>query len=377
MSLSFDGGGPVAGTSGYRVRSARRAARPALARVRSVAAALPPHYYSQTTLLEACRALWGDRARSRLEQFHRAVGVEGRHLALSLEETAGLKSFAEANEAYVRRAVELGSEAVGHALDLAGLTPRDVDHVFFVTITGVATPSIEARVANRLGFRADVKRTPVFGLGCVAGAAGVARASDYLKAYPDHVAVLLSVELCSLTFQRGDVSARNLIASGLFGDGAAAVVLDGRTTPGAGPQVLATRSVLYPDTEEVMGWNVTGDGFQIVLSADVPQVVRDHLRRDVESFLGDHGLSLSDIGNWVCHPGGPKVLVALQESLGLPESALAVTWDSLRRIGNLSSASVLMVLGDTMRTGRPRPGTLALMIGMGPGFCSELVLLRW
>jgi alkylresorcinol/alkylpyrone synthase len=146
---------------------------------------------------------------------------------------------------------------------------------------------------------------------------------------------------------------------------------------GGGPEVLATRSVFYPDTEETMGWEVTSDGFRVVLSADVPTVVRRHVREDVDRFLAEHGLTRGDVGTYVCHPGGPKVLEALQEALEVPAEALQVTWDSLRRVGNVSSASVLMVLQDTLATRRPAPGTYGLMLGMGPGFCSELVLLRW
>jgi alkylresorcinol/alkylpyrone synthase len=256
-----------------------------------------------------------------------------------------------------------------------------VDHLFFVSVTGIATPSIDALLVNRLGLRADLKRTPIFGLGCVGGAAGVARAADYLRAFPDQVAVLLSVELCSLTLQREDFSIANLIASGLFGDGAAAVVMVGPEHPtgigAAGPEVVATRSIFYPDTQDVMGWKIGSDGFRVVLSADVPSVVRAHVRENVDAFLSDCGLALDDISSWVAHPGGPRVLEAFAEALELPQEAVARTWESLAELGNLSSASVLMVLRDVMGNGRPPEGDWGLMVGMGPGFCSELVLLRW
>jgi alkylresorcinol/alkylpyrone synthase len=197
------------------------------------------------------------------------------------------------------------------------------------------------------------------------------------------VAVLLSVELCSLTLQRGDTSVANLVASALFGDGAAAVVaagsrraeelLDARRVQ---PEVVATRSRLYPDSERTMGWDVGAGGLKIVLDSAVPTVVRRYLGDDVDRFLTDHGLGADDIGWYVAHPGGPKVLEALQDALGVDRAALGVTWDSLRRIGNLSSASVLHVLADTLETRPPRPGSYGLMLAMGPGFCSELVLLR-
>jgi alkylresorcinol/alkylpyrone synthase len=347
--------------------------------VLAVAPALPAHYRDQQALIDAAKEHWiGDPGlRRRLESLFRATGVEGRHLALSTDEMAAITSFAQSNDAYIRCAVELGARATEDALARAGLAPRDVDHVFFASVTGIATPSIDARIANRIGLRRDVKRTPIFGLGCVAGAAGLARASDYLRAFPDQVALLVTVELCSLTLQRDDESLRNLIASGLFGDGAAAVVLGGRARAGTGPQILATRSVLFPDTERMMGWDVGERGFRVVLSAEVPKLVREHLRGEVDDFLAAHELELPAIESYVCHPGGPKVLHAVAESLALPDGALDVTWQSLARVGNVSSASVLFVLDETMRARRPRAGSLGLLIGMGPGFCAELVLLAW
>jgi alkylresorcinol/alkylpyrone synthase len=247
-------------------------------------------------------------------------------------------------------------------------------------VTGVATPSIDARLMNRLGLPPRVKRMPIFGLGCVAGAAGIARAADYVKGFPDQVAVLLSVELCSLTLQPEDISIPNLIASGLFGDGAAAVVVTGTDRPAgeaSGPRIVATRSVFYHDSERVMGWDISETGFKIVLSGDVPAVAREKLRPDVDSFLADQGLTRADIASWVCHPGGPKVLEAMHESLELPPGALDVTWRSLREVGNLSSTSVLLVLEETLANHRPPPGSYGMLLAMGPGFCSELVLLQW
>ena len=350
-----------------------------LAKIAAVGATLPPHYYDQATLLEAFREHWSKRYFNldRLEQLHQNVLVGGRHLALPMEEYERLETWGQANDHWVRVAQELGGEAVLEALEGAGLSTDDVDALYFVTVTGVATPSVDARLMNRLGLPARVKRVPIFGLGCVAGAAGVARAADYLRAFPDHVAVLLSVELCSLTLQREDLSVPNLIASGLFGDGAAAAVLVGADRPANGPRVVDSRSVFYPDTEGIMGWEVSGGGFKIVLSAEVPEMVSRFLRRDVDAFLGDHGLTRSDVATWISHPGGPKVLSAMQEALELPDEALELSWRTLREIGNLSSTSVLMVLKETLESHHPEPGSWGVMSAMGPGFCSELVLLRW
>jgi alkylresorcinol/alkylpyrone synthase len=351
-------------------------------KIAAVGKAFPPNYYDQETLLAALRERWADRHYNteRLERLHQNVLVGGRHLALPIDEYAGLTTWGKANSAWIRVAQEIGGTAVLEALERAGLTPADVDALIFVTVTGVATPSIDARLMNRLGLPPWVKRMPIFGLGCVAGAAGIARAADYVRGFPDQVAVLLSVELCSLTLQPEDLSIPNLIASGLFGDGAAAVVVTGEDRPAgetSGPRVVATRSVFYPDSERVMGWDISETGFKIVLSSDVPVVAREKLRPDVDAFLADHGLTRADITSWVCHPGGPKVLEAMHEALELPEGALDVTWRSLREVGNLSSTSVLLVLEETLANHRPPPGSWGMLIAMGPGFCSELVLLRW
>jgi alkylresorcinol/alkylpyrone synthase len=346
----------------------------------SVGRALPAHYADQETLTAALRELWATQHHNpaRLEELHRSVQVKGRYLALPVDSYAALDTFERRNDAWLRCAEDLGAEAVSRALELAGLGPREVDHLMFVTVTGIATPGVDARLVQRLGMRPDVKRTPIFGLGCVAGAAGTARAADYLRGFPDHVAVLLSVELCSLTHRRDDASMANVIASGLFGDGAAAVLLAGSALgPARGPRVLASTSVLYPGTERVMGWEVGSQGFKIVLSAQVPDIVRKYVRADVDGFLASQGLCRGDIRHWVAHTGGPKVLSALEEALELGPGALVRSRRSLSEIGNLSSASVLFVLGDLLDSEQPKAGDLGVLMAMGPGFCSELVLLQW
>ncbi len=347
--------------------------------IAAVGSAFPDHYYGQDELLEAFRRVWAPKMFNldRLERLHKNVLVGGRHLALPVEEYDRLESWGQANDAWIEVAQEVGGRALLDALERAGLAVEAPAAIFFVTVTGVATPSIDARLINRLGLSPALKRVPIFGLGCVAGAAGISRAADYVKAYPDQVAVLLSVELCSLTLQQQDFSIANLISSGLFGDGAAAVVLAGAERGLAGPRVRATRSIFYPDSERVMGWDISESGFQVVLSPEVPDVVRRFLRRDVDAFLSDLGLSVRDISSWVAHPGGPKVLEAMQEALELRDGELDVTWRSLREVGNLSSTSVLLVLQETMAEHRPPPGSLGLILALGPGFCSELVLLEW
>ena len=348
-------------------------------RIAAVASAFPKHYYSQAVLLVALREYWKGQIENPrlLDQLFAHSGVDGRHLGLPLERYYDLKNFGDFNQAWIEVAQELGERAIRCAMGRAGLDLSRMGALFFVSVTGVASPSIDARLINRMRLPVGLRRTPIFGLGCVAGAAGVARAADYVRAYPDQVAVLLAVELCSLTLQRQDLSMANLVSSGLFGDGAAAVVVTGAEVESRGPRILATRSVFYPDTEDVMGWDISEKGFQIVLSREVPNVVREHLGPDVDTVLAEHGFTRADVGSWVLHTGGPKVLEAAEESLGLQNGELKVSWDCLRRMGNLSSASVLCVLEEVMERRRPEPGTLGVLAALGPGFCSEVVLLRW
>ena len=348
------------------------------AKIAGIGSALPKHYYDQETLRAALTDVWAKRYFNvrRIEQLHDNVLVRGRHLALPLEEYERIENWGQANDHWIRVAQELGGQAVLAALDRANVGVDDVDAFYFTSVTGLAVPSIDARLMNRLGLPSRVKRVPIFGLGCVAGAAGVARAADYLKGHPGEVAILLSVELCSLTLQREDLSVPNLIASGLFGDGAAATVLVGGGRADDGPRVVDNRSIFYPDSEQVMGWEISERGFKIVLSAEVPEVVGRHVRHDVDTFLSSHGLSRDDISVWVAHPGGPKVLQAFQQALELSDDDLALAWKTLHEVGNLSSTSVLMVLQQTL-SAPPSPGSWGLMSAMGPGFCSELVLLRW
>ncbi len=348
-------------------------------RVASVEKTLPGPGYPQEEILGRLLEVWAGQLPSeqRVAALHRNVQVGKRHLALPIDEYEALASFGDANRAWARAASALGAEALAGALTRAAVPRERVGALFFVSVTGLACPSVDASIVGRLALPPSVKRVPVFGLGCVAGAAGLARAADYVRAFPEEVAVLVAVELCSLTLQRGDRSVANLIASGLFGDGAAAAVVAGEAVPASGPRVRATRSVFYPDSEHVMGWEISERGFQIVLSPEVPEIVQRHLGPDVDAFLGEHGLSRGEIAAWICHPGGPRVLEAVESALALEGDALALARASLHEYGNLSSASVLFVLADTMNGAAPPPGSPALLLAMGPGFCSELVLLEF
>jgi alkylresorcinol/alkylpyrone synthase len=354
-----------------------------VSRIVGVSAALPPHSYAQSVITDTIAPMiTSDRSKQAvLRRLHEGSRVERRHLVLPLERYLEEQSFTTTNELFIEAATDLAEEALLAALAEAGIAADEVDFVLFTSVTGVSAPSIDALLVSRVGLRPDVKRVPMFGLGCVAGAAGIARLDDYLVGHPRGVAVLISVELCSLTVQRDDDSMANLVASGLFGDGAAAVVMVGSERAAAredaGFDIVGVRSALYPDTRDVLGFNPGETGFRIVLTAGVADVVDEHFGHDMTRFLGDHDVTTDAIDRWIAHPGGPRVLEAFSEALRLPADALEASWDSLARVGNLSSASVLHVLADSIRDAPPTAGELCALFALGPGVCAELVLLRW
>jgi alkylresorcinol/alkylpyrone synthase len=353
-----------------------------MTRIAAVRSAFPVNRYPQADFTQKVAELsgLGPDQRPLLERLHGNSGVDTRHTVLPLPEYRGVRGIVPANDRYIQEATDLGERALRCALAAAGLTARDVDLLIVTSVTGVAVPSLDARLIPRLGLRSDVKRLPIFGLGCVAGAAGLSRLHDYLLAWPRHTAALLAVELCSLSWPRTEVTTADLVASGLFGDGAAALAATGGAVAARGtvaaPRVVATRSEVFPDSGDTLGWRLGVDGFRIILTADLAEVVERRLSSSVSGFLAEHGLTVDDVGSWVCHPGGPKVIDAIQQSLKLPDSAVRLSRRSLAEVGNLSSASVLHILEQTM--GSPPPaGSAGLMIGLGPGVSAELVLLRW
>jgi len=353
-----------------------------------VGSAVPKYRYSQATLTNALKRLWADKLDNPelLDRIHARTRVASRHLAFPVQRYPEFRSWGETNSAWIEFAEELGSEALDKALRNAGMSRSELDALFVVSITGIASPSLDARIINHLGLRSDIKRTPIFGVGCVGGALGLTRAADHTLAYPTQTAAILAVEACSLTFRPDDLSKANLVSTGLFADGAAAVIVTGsgkaigdgdRSLSGVAPEILGSGSVFYPDSEDIMGWDISENGFRIVLSPRLPDFIRSRLAGDVDEFLAKYDLCRVDIGNWVIHTGGPKVLDAIQDTLDLSHGELDRSWDSLRRFGNLSSASVLLVLEDTVSTRPPPPGTLGVLLAMGPGFCTEMILLRW
>jgi len=351
-----------------------------MSRIVGVAPVLPEYQHTQEEITAELARLIPSTSNRRavMERLHAGTRIRTRHTALPLEDYRDLSSFGSANDHWLRIGTQLAERAARHALVAAGLEPADVDHVFFTSVTGIAAPSIDARLVPLLGLRPDVKRIPSFGLGCVAGASGLARVHDHLVGHSDDVALLVSVELCSLTVQQTDDSTANFVASGLFGDGAAAVVVVGSDRAERmgvrGPEIVGTRSTFYPDSADAIGWDVRDTGFQIVLSSRVGEIVERGFRPDVDALLAAHGVGLDDVGVHIAHPGGPRILDAFQTALELPEHALDASWASLERVGNLSSASVLHVLADVLDQ---RPGAHGLLYALGPGVAGEVLLLRW
>lgn len=351
------------------------------------ATALPRYHYRQAELTKTVQdALPEGMLRDgMLRRFFETVQVESRSFVIPVEHIMRLGGFKERNDIHIEAALELGEAVLRKALADAGIKPRDVAMLATTSVTGIAVPALDARLMNRIDFPSHMVRLPLFGLGCLGGAAGVARVADWLRGHPDKCAVLLAVETCSLAFQR-EAHVGNLVSIGLFGDGAAAIVMAGARHPlaterasGARTRVLGSLSTFFRNTEGVMGWDVGDNGFTPVLSADVPDIVRQQAPRAVDALLAPFRLTRTRVHRWVMHPGGPKVIAAMEESLELGHDALDPTRRHLSRVGNLSSASVLFILDEHRRSfaaGQDR-SAYGVMMALGPAFCAEVVLLRF
>ena len=349
--------------------------------------ALPGHRYTQKELADVARAGLPPEVfrEGMVERFFESVQVEERYMSVPAERLLTLQGFKDRNDLYIEVATDLGERALRKAFADADIEPGEVSMLMTTSVTGIAVPSLDARLMNRIDFDPSLVRMPLFGLGCLGGAAGISRVADWLRAYPGKCAVLLAVETCSLAFQYHS-DAATVISNGLFGDGAAAVVMVGAEHPlasqaglDARPHVLGSRSVFFPGTERTMGWDIADNGFNVVLGPDVPDIVRAHAGPGVDGLLSEHGLVREDIGTWVMHPGGPKVIDAMEDSLGLGRGALAATREHLRSVGNLSSVSVLFLLDEHRRRHVPGDGSgpYGVLMAMGPAFCAEIVLLRF
>jgi alkylresorcinol/alkylpyrone synthase len=301
--------------------------------------------------------------------------VRKRHAIFPVEYTVEPRSLTKTNQEYGEHAVKLGRQVAEECLQRAGLRADEVDLLITTSCTGFMIPSLDAHLIQQMDFRRDVRRMPFTELGCAAGAMGLSCAADFLRAHPGANALILAVELPTLTLQRKDVSQANLISATLFGDGAAAVLLTG--APKKGPRILATETYTFPNSLDAMGFDLRDSGFHILLSKDVPQMIRGEIRGLVDGFLEKQGLTRQRIKGWLLHPGGARLLGNIEEELGLARCDTQFSWDVLGEYGNLSSATIFFILREWLEKGPLAPGEYALAAAFGPGFSAEFVLLQW
>jgi alkylresorcinol/alkylpyrone synthase len=369
-------------------------------RIIATASSLPSTYYEQELLAQTLEnyiaslelpfeGLWLVR------DIFKNAKVQGRHFAIPLDSFYEPPDFGEGHRLMVEKRNELCAGALSRLFEKSGLAPSDIRHIASVTSV-MSIPSVDAEMMNRFGFRKDLKRVPILGLGCQAGAAGISRVADYLRGHPREAAILLGVEMGSSIWagplqrdlahllkhlQRDSAVYSTLIsqivASSLFGDGAAALLMVGDEHPlatKAGPRVVDTRSFFVPGTVGLMGMNMEDAGPRNVLGVEVPEMASRTFAEGLAGLLSEHALSVPRIAHWFIHPGGPKVLQEIQSAAQLPDSALAPSWGVLNEVGNLSSATVLYMLGQHSGA---QAGDVGLLTAMGPGFSEELVLLQW
>jgi alkylresorcinol/alkylpyrone synthase len=348
-------------------------------KIASVGRALPPHKLSQNDIRSFARSHFAiaDAGRERLLDVFENAQINDRYFSVPADWYLSAHTFVEKTEEYVRSCDSLGVAAVNDCLEARQVSPDQIDYVIFVSTTGLATPSIDARLINLLKMRSNIRRTPIWGLGCAGGAAGLSHAYHHLLGHPKERVLVVAIELCGLTFQQDDFSKSNFIATALFGEGAAAVLMTGDEVEADGVAVLDTRSTFWPDSLDVMGWNVMNTGLQVVFSQSIPRIVKDRAEENLSGFLGDHNLTLSDISYLILHPGGAKVIEAYQAALSLTNGKLDLCRQTLRDYGNMSSVSVLFVLAEHMQQYPLNSEKYGLISALGPGFCSESLLVQF
>lgn len=308
--------------------------------------------------------------------------ISNRHISVPTEWLSKEHSFKERNEIFKVTATKLAKDAIGKCLNNAGITPSEINNIIYVTSTGVMTPTLDAVLFNELGFSNHIKRTPLWGLGCAGGSAGISRAMDYTKAYPKEISLVIAIELCSLTFQKDDLTKSNIVAASLFSDGCACALIAGDESELAmktlhNAELLGSHSTIYDNSLDVMGWEVVETGFSVIFSRDIPNIVKKYVNPNITELLKMYDLSIKDIIHYVTHPGGLKVINAYEESLGLQSGALNISRKILREHGNMSSPSVIYVLDEFMKTiGSTKAGEYGLISSLGPGFSSELILFK-
>lgn len=352
-----------------------------MARLVSIGTAVPPYKIQQLEVQEFAKQLF---SRS-FKDIHRFLpifdhtGIEKRSFSKPRSWFETEHTFADKNDAYIEMACELGEKAIQRCVEQCGMNVTEIDHLIFVSTTGMATPSIDAHLVHRMGMNRHIKRTPIWGLGCAGGVVGLARAYEAAQASPRHKVMLVAVECCGLTFRRNDLSKSNLVATSLFADGAAAALVVGNETTwyhsDAGPIAVGAMSTLFPDSLDVMGWEILNDGLKVVFSKEIPILVKEKIQPLVMEFVQKNHLTLRDIDLYITHPGGRKVLEAYQEALGLSKENLHYSYQILKQYGNMSAVTVLFVLAEELKQRHKQK--YGLVSTLGPGFSAEFLLLKW
>jgi alkylresorcinol/alkylpyrone synthase len=341
----------------------------------SVATAVPPHEVDAAEVKAYLDAYLGPEAAARFRAMVDSTRIRQRQTVVPVADLARLGGIVARNEMYCAHALALGERVARDALERTSLPQASLDAVLTVSCTGYMMPSLDAHLIARLGLPATARRLPITELGCAAGVGGVALGAAMLEGSSARAALVVSVELSSLGLQLAEPAPTDMVANLLFGDGAAALVL-ARGASGGGPEILASRSVLWPGTLDQLGMHLTETGLRLFLSPRVPALVRRCLRAAMTELLAAQGLGLDDLTFWAVHPGGPRVLEGVHEALGLSDAALHASWATWEAHGNLSSASVFFALRRLAEDAPPRPGDLGAMLAFGPGVTCEIVLLR-
>ncbi|MEE8405485.1 MAG: 3-oxoacyl-[acyl-carrier-protein] synthase III C-terminal domain-containing protein [candidate division Zixibacteria bacterium] len=344
----------------------------------AVATAVPEFEVDQATVCE----IVSNHFSGRLDELDRLLpifsnaGITTRYFSRPINWMIQPHSLEERNIAYTDCATDLSAAAATKLITQNEMSPEDFDYIIYVNTTGLSTPSIDARLINKLNLRRNIHRTPIWGLGCAGGAAGLAHAYRYLLGQPQGKVLLIATELCGLTFLADDFSKSNLVATALFSEGSAAVFLAGDKVNSHGMEIIGTKSTFYPDSLDVMGWNVVSKGLQVIFAQRIPDIVKEHAAKDIDDFLITHNLSLKDISTFLFHPGGTKVLKAYETALDLTDNELSLSWDVLNDYGNISSVTVLFILERFMNQNRQGSKGYGLITALGPGFCSESMLIK-
>ena len=348
-------------------------------KLQAICTAVPPFKIEQDEIMEFAKTIFHDKFEDieRLLPIFKNTGIKSRNFSVPLDWFEDEHTLEEKNKIYIQTATDLSTEASLSLFFEAGINPKDIDCIIYINTTGLATPTIDARLINVLGLRENIKRTPIWGLGCAGGAAGLSHAYDYLLGHPTHRVLLVAVELCGLTFMRNDYSKSNFVATSLFGDGAAVALLIGDEVKAEGHSIIDVQSMFYPDSLDIMGWNIMSNGMQVVFNERIPKIVAENSNKELESFLAKNKLTKTDIKSFLFHPGGMKVLQAYIEAFQIDQSAFSFSQNVLTNHGNMSSVTVLFVIEQFLKSTKPNGSEYAVISALGPGFCSESLLMRY